>query len=113
MKQTIIIIGCLLLVLNLLFGLLLSSYQTFNMLVNCGVIVINTLLLLCVGEMNIKDGFKVSYNVLFPMATLLEVFVVSFAPQGWKDNGALLFVVLLLTLQIILLVISNYVSKIS
>lgn len=112
MKQVIIIIGCLILALNLLFGLLLSSYQSFNMLLNCGVIILNTLILLWIGEIELKDGFKVSYNVLFPLLTLIEVFIVAFAPQRWEDNGALLFIVLLLALQITLLIISHYVSKI-
>lgn len=113
MKQTILTIGGLLLVLNVLLGLMLSSYQSFNMLLNCGVIILNTLLLLWIGEMELKDGFKVSFNVLFPLVSLIEVFVVTFAPQRWEDNGALLFVVLMLAFQIILIIISHYTSKIN
>lgn len=113
MKQTVIIIGSLILALNLLFGLLLSSYQTFNMLLNCGVIILNTLILLWIGDMEMKDGYKISYYVLFPLLSMMEVYVVAIAPQRWEDNVALLFVMLLLAFQITMLIISHYVSKIS
>ena len=71
MKQTVVIIGSLILALNLLFGLLLSSYQTFNMLLNCGVIILNTLILLWIGDMEMKDGYKISYYVLFPLLSMM------------------------------------------
>lgn len=47
MKQIIIVIGIILLVANLLFGLILSSYEVFNLFVSSLVIVATTALLFC------------------------------------------------------------------
>ena len=45
MKNITLITGIILLVVNVLFGSILSSYPAFNMGLNCGVIVATTVLL--------------------------------------------------------------------
>jgi len=111
MKNLTFIIGLMLILLNLLFGLILSSYATFNMVANCVVIAVNVLLIWLVGSIQLKDGFRISLSVLFPLFAIVEFMSIAFSRPQLEDNGAVIFVLLAIMLQVILLLGTNYVSK--
>jgi len=111
MKNLTFVIGAILLVLNLLFGLILSAYAPFNMWANCVVIIVNVILIWLVGTITLKDGFRVSLNSLFPLFGFIEFLCIAFSRPQLEDNGAVVFVLLLILLQVILLLGANYVSK--
>lgn len=103
MKSTSLIIGCILLVLNLLIGMIISSYETFHVVTNSGIIIANTVLLLVLGTLNVKDGFRYSLNLLFPAFALMEFLIICFSRPEVENNWGVIVVLLLLVLQIILL----------
>ena len=111
MKNLTFIIGLMLILLNLLFGLILSSYANFNMVANCVVIAVNVLLIWLVGSIQLKDGFRISLNVLFPLFAIVEFLSIAFSRPQMEDNGAVIFVLLAIMLQVILLLGTNHVSK--
>ena len=111
MKNLTFIVGLMLLVLNVVFGLVLSGYHTFNVCVNCGVILINVLLIWLLGVVQLKDGFRISLNVLFPLFAVVEFLSIAFSRPQMEDNGAIIFVLLAILLQVILLMGANHVSK--
>ena len=113
MKNITIIIGVILLILNLLIGFMFSSYKPINVGLNCGVIIVNTLLIYSLGVVNIKDGFRISLCFLFLIAAAIEFVMVFFVPDSWQDNITLTLLMLLLAGQFILYVIAYYISKIS
>ena len=78
MKQIIIVIGIILLVANLLFGLILSSYEVLY--------------------------------VLFSMLGGIEFVLSLFSYKTFENNWFLLVIVLSLTVQSIILLITNKVS---
>lgn len=110
MKKLIIIIGIIFLVLNVLLWLLLSFYPAFNMGVNCAVIVLNTILLLLVSTLTMKDGFRVSLSCLFPCLAIAELCCGFASQQHFDDNAFIIAIIIMLVLQIILLIVSNIIS---
>lgn len=113
MKNLTLVIGCIILLLNLVIGLIFSSYKPFNIGLNSGVIVVNTLMLYILGASQIKDGFKISLSFLFLIAAVIEFILAFFVPESFENNVALTILLLLFAGQAILYVIAYFVSKIS
>ena len=113
MKSTSLIIGGILLVLNLLIGMIISSYETFYVVTNSGIIVVNTALLLVLGSLNVKDGFRYSLNILFPIFALAEFLIICFSRPEVENNWGLIIVLLFLVFQIVLLLGAKKMSEIN
>ena len=111
MKNLTLIIGGLLLVVNLLLGLILSSYPAFNVGLNCVVIAVHVALLCAVSSMQLKDGFRVSLNCLFTGMGFVGYLVGLFSPSQLEDNGGVIFLLVMLVLEVVLLLGGNFISK--
>ena len=111
MRNITLITGIILLVANLLFGSILSSYPAFNMWVNCGVIVATTVLLYVVGHIALKDGFKISLTFLFGFLGFIKFIIGLFMPQQYADNGYLIAIILVVAFEAIVLTITYIISK--
>lgn len=111
MKNISVIVGSIALLINIMLGLMISVYPTFNCLLNSGIIVISILLLYAVFSIKLKDGFRVSFGCLFTICSVIEFVCGLFTPDRLKDNITLILILLLVLLQVVLLLISNYLSK--
>ncbi len=111
MKKTILILGGLALVFNVLLGLLLSKYSYFNMEVNCGVITLNTALLFSLYALNMRDAFRISFSFLFALLALVEIILGCLMPQRLQDNGCLIALIVLLFVEITFIVVANILSN--
>ena len=111
MKKTILILGGLALVVNILLGLLLSKYDYFNMGVNCGVIALNSALLFCLWQFNLRDAFRISFTFLFSFLGIVELVLGCLIPQKLEDNGYLIAIIAILFVEIALFVITNIMSN--
>ena len=111
MKKTILILGVLTLIVNVLLGLLLSKYDYFNMGVNCGVIALNSALLFCLWQFNLRDAFRISFTFLFSILGIAELVLGCLMPQKLEDNGYLIAIIAILFVEIALLVITNIMSN--
>ena len=89
MKSIILSVAGFALVINILCGLIISSYSIFNCGITSGIIILNALLLLLVSEITLKDGFRISLNVLFPLMALVEFIAGLFSPE--KPFGRIAF----------------------
>ena len=111
MKNITIIIGIILLIANLLFGITLSIYPTFNICLNCGVIVVTTILLYILQVTKLKDGYYISLYMLFGILGFIEIILGLFTPQNYIDNWYLLIILLIIVFQAIILTITHIISK--
>ena len=111
MKKMILIIGSLALVLNVLLGLLLSRYDYFNMGVNCGVIALNTALLLSLYWINMRDAFRISFTFLFAILAIVEIILGCLLPQRLQDNGYFIAMIVMLIVEIALIVVTHILSN--
>lgn len=110
--KRIIIFSCLVLLLvNLLFGLVLSAYQWINVLISSGVIVLTGIFMLLIGILPLKDGFKASLYVIYPVLGFIEFLLSVFSPDRIKDNWAMVVLILFVAFQIIFLFITNIISN--
>ena len=111
MKKAILILGGLTLIVNVLLGLLLSKYDYFNMGVNCGVIALNSALLFCLWQFNLRDAFRISFTFLFSILGIAELVLGCLMPQKLEDNGYLIAIIAILFVEIALFVITNIMSN--
>ena len=111
MKAIIISVAGLCLIVNILCGCIISSYSTFNCGVTSGVIILNAIIMLIVSEITLKDGYRISLNVLFPIMTVVEFCAGLFSPDRLQDNGFLVFILIALLLEGIIIIITNHISK--
>lgn len=110
MKKLIILSSTVLLIANLLFGAILSFYGGCNVALSSIVIAATGALLYLTDTIRLKDGFKVSLMVLFSIAGAVEFVFSLLAPDRFTDNWWLILVIGLITVEAILLIISNILS---
>ena len=107
MKKIYIIIGVIAVLVNSLFGVIFKNYETFNWITADAVIILNVLLLLILSHSKISDGFKVALNFIFPVLGFVS-FLLSIKLENKLENNILLSsIIILLSLQTILLIITN------
>ena len=75
MKQAILIIGSIFLLANIAFGLVLKSFDTFNIFFSSGAIIITTIILLIVDYIKMKDAFKVPLFFVTALCGLIEYII--------------------------------------
>lgn len=107
MKNIYIIIGSVAVLVNSLIGIIFTKYQTFNWLTSDAIIIINALLLHILSHSKISDGFKVALSFIFPVLGLISFFISVTLEDKLENNISLIGILILLSLQIILLIITN------
>lgn len=107
MKNIYIILGFIAVLINSLIGVILKNYETFNWLTADAVIILNVLLLQILSYSRISDGFKIALNFIFPILGLIT-FIFSIKLENRFENNILLTgMIILLSIQTILLIITN------
>ena len=113
MKRLIILTTIILLVVNGLLGLILTAYQSTNVYLNSAVILLTGIVLWVVSSTNLKDAFKISLTSLFAVVGGIEYILGFFAPSEWSNNWFAILVIVILAIEIILVLLTNFVTKIN
>lgn len=112
MKQSIILIGSILVIVNLLLGLIISAYGCINLVASTVILVLTAVVLLLVnGRMSLKDGYVVGLNILIPIIGLIQYLIAILMPSRFSDNWGLITLLVLISIEAILLVATNSISK--
>lgn len=111
MKKGLLIFGIILLISNILIGLIVSSYETFNVCLTSVVIIATTLLLGWLSSSNLKDAFKISLTVLFSFLGLVEFVLGLVAPSQFEDNWYLVVIIVLIIIESLFVISSSLASK--
>ena len=111
MKNTFIYTGILLLLLNSVVGLIVSTYDAFNWMVNDVVIVFNTLLLISLTFFKIKEGFKFGISFLFMALSIVEFVLGLFIENSFIDNWLLILMLIAVLIQVASMVVVRNLSK--
>lgn len=107
MKNIYIILGLMAVFVNSLIGIIFKAYGTFNWLTADAVIILNVILLQILSHSKISDGFKVALNFIFPVLGFVT-FILSIRLEKQLENNFLLsLMIILLSIQIFLLIITN------
>lgn len=111
MKQIIVIFGILLIAVNLLFGYLLTTYLWKAAIVTSGALVVETALMLLVSIVKLKDAFRASLYVLFPLLAVAQFVTLLFVPNEGYDSVCYVIAAGIFLLQVLLILAANTVSN--
>lgn len=101
MKSLTPIICLILIVVNILAGIILKDYHVENVVMSSCALLVNALLLWLVAKSNMRNGFKVSLHILFPVICIIEFILALLAPSKWENNFYLVGIILCLAFQAI------------
>ena len=110
MKRFIILITIILLVVNGVLGYIITAYLPTNVYMNSVVILLSGIVLLTLLYMPLKDAFKYSLSYLFGLIGFAEYILGFFAPSELNDNWFVVLIVAILSLEIILILLTNIVT---
>ena len=100
MSKLTLIVGSLLLFVNTLLGLIISSYLPLNWVAVDIVVLINILLIYKISISQMNDGFKVSLSFIFAFLGIISSVLAVLSPDKWKDNYYLIGYILILLIEI-------------
>jgi hypothetical protein len=101
MSKLTLIVGSLLLFVNTLFGLIISSYMPFNWVAVDVVFFLNILLLYKISTSQMNNGFKVSMSFIFPFLGIISTILAVLSPNKFKDNYCLVGYVFILFIEVV------------
>lgn len=111
MKNLILIIGGIILLFNILLNFIISAYHPFNVFLGCFSIIITSLLLYFLQRIQLRDGFYISLSCLFTLMGLITFFLSIISPERIENNWSLIGIILILTIEIIIMLMTNFISK--
>lgn len=77
------------------------------------VIAANTFMMYGIAASSVKDGFKISLTLLFPIFALIEFVLGILAPEGFENNWYIIILTLILAGEGILYATANGISSIN
>ena len=111
MKRIIIFSTILFLILSLIIGLIISGYTQPNVIQNSAIILVTGILLFITQSIRLNDAFRMSLTILFTVLGLIQFIIGFFAPSVKENNWFIILALVLLFAEIILLFITNLISK--
>lgn len=111
MTKAIVCISALLIALNLILGVIVSSYGWFNITVSSFVILLTAVYCLLANLPSVRGGFKVSLSLIYPLAGLIQFFIALFMPIQFTDNWGLITILLIAGIEAVLLISALLTSK--
>ena len=107
MKNTIVLTGLILVVINTTAGLIFQDYETYKMLFADLSILLSTGLLYIIYQMKNADGFKIGYTLLFGLTGLIRFICAVSSSSEFKNNYAVLIFIILLCIEGLLIFVSH------
>lgn len=111
MKQIVLTLGVIFLFANLAFGLVLDSYDSFNLLMSSGAIIFTTIILMSIELIKMKDGFKVPLYVINSFCGIIEYIITLIAKNDMSNNWFYVVLIIAIAFQLVLLSAANITSK--
>ena len=111
MKQIVLTLGAIFLFANLAFGLVLESFDAFNLFMSSGVIIFTTIIQLYIELIKMKDGFKVPLYVINSFCGIIEYTIALLAKNDMSNNWFYVVLIIAIAFQLVLLSAANITSK--
>ena len=100
MKSIILTIGSILVAVNLLFGLLISAYDAFNVGLTTVALIFTITLIYVVHTVRMSDAAKVAFTVLLPVSGFFKFVLGIISPARIEDNWCVICCVLLTVIEL-------------
>ena len=113
MKNIIFYIFLSILLLNTLAGFVIDKYNLINLIFSNLTIVYSYLILYFIYKMKIKNAFKIALSFTIPVIWVVSFISAIIMSNSLKINYIFLFLVILLIIQLLFLIVTFQVSKIT
>lgn len=107
MKNSFLVLGGLLVLVNTSVGLVFSSYNLFNMVMADISITLTTALIYASFKSTMADGFKIGFTFFFALTGLIRLICSITSPEQFKDNIALLVFIIFLSIEILSVIVGS------
>lgn len=112
MNKIVIWSGGILILLNVLIGLIVSTIGAVNIITTSIIIILTTVTLVWLNDhKRLKDGFKMSLNFIIPSIGFIEYLFALFMPNRFIDNWYLIITLILIALEVLLMISVTTISK--
>lgn len=111
MKKVIFFAFIVFFIVNILAGLLLTCYHTFNVVTTSFSLLTTAALLYAVTKVPLKAAFRVSLTFTFAIVGVVSYLLMLFSRHQIQDNWCLIVALVLLALDATILYITHCVSK--
>lgn len=99
------------LVLNVIFGFVLTAYAPFKVCFTSAAIIVTAILICLLSAIRLKDAFAISLSFLFSFLGIVEFILGCYSSDTFTDNGYLVAALVLIAFEIAILLICNLISK--
>lgn len=110
MKQLNYIIGGILLLLNIIIGIIVSSYSVFNVCLVSGIIILSFVLIDVIKHSKLRDAFGISLALLFSFLMIVCGILGILSQETFQDNWYLIAIITIFIIEILLIVIAKFIS---
>lgn len=111
MKKSIVIPSIIIIAANVIFGLILSKYEVFNVCASSAAVAVTAVMMNLLYVTKLRTAFRISLIVLFLLNGVISFILSILSPNTYVDNGYLIAIVVLLAIQVIMWVLCTSVSK--
>lgn len=111
MKKTILFATIAVLIVNIVAGLLLSSYHTFNILATSVVVILTVTLMYITECITMKNAFRVSLPFVFVALGIVMFLLMLFSKHQIQDNWCVIVSLVILLFEVLVLYITYRASK--
>lgn len=99
------------LVLNVVFGVILTAYTPFKVCFSSAAIIVTAVLICILSTVRLKDAFAISLSFLFSFLGLVQFILGCCSTDTFTDNGYFVAALVLLAFEISVLLICNLSSN--
>ncbi len=107
MKNSILLTGVILVLINTTTGFIFQDYASHKMLFADFSILLTTALLYLVYQMKTADGFKIGYTLFFGLTGLIRFICAVSSSSELQKNYAVLVFIIILCIECILMFVSH------
>lgn len=111
MKNNVLVVGSILVLLNTLLGLIVTSYPNFNMIFADISILLSTGILYFLFRSNAADGFKIGVGFIAVLSGFGRFLCAVFSSSQLENNIGLIIFLFLITLEVITIFVSQKLSS--
>jgi hypothetical protein len=111
MKKIFTLIAIVILLVNTLTGLILTSYSLMNWLMADFAIILGLFCRLILNRSSASDGMKISFNFILSFFTLISFILAVLMPDKLKDNLILIFLIISIAIQGLIGVVPRYFTE--
>ncbi len=112
MKNTILIAGFGLVLINTIAGLIMSNYGNFNMLFVDVSLILSTAILWINTASNFADGFKIGLGMAYSLTGFIRFLCALLAANTFENNYTIIIFLVIVVFEYLVYMLANLMNKV-